>query len=50
MNNSEARTAAIVPALNEEANIGNVLKTLLESKGFDEVILVDDGLIDRTAI
>ena len=48
MNNSKVRTAAIVPALNEEANVGNVLKTLLESKDLDEVILVDDGSTDRT--
>lgn len=48
MNNT--RVAAIVPALNEEANIGNVLKVLLESKDLDEVILVvDDGSTDRTA-
>jgi glycosyltransferase involved in cell wall biosynthesis len=43
------KVAAIVPALNEEANVGNVLKTLLESKDLDEVILVDDGSTDRTA-
>lgn len=43
------KVAAIVPALNEEANIGNVLKTLLTSKDLDEVILVDDGSTDRTA-
>ena len=43
------RIAAIVPALNEEANIGNVLRTLLESKYFNEVILVDDGSEDKTA-
>lgn len=43
------KVAAIVPALNEEANIGNVLKALLESEELDEVILVDDGSTDRTA-
>lgn len=43
------KVAAIVPALNEEANIGNVLKVLLKSKDLDEVILVDDGSEDRTA-
>jgi len=47
MNN--VRVAAIVPALNEEANVGNVLKVLLESKDLDEVILVDDGSRDKTA-
>lgn len=43
------KVAAIVPALNEEENIGNVLKVLLASKELDEVILVDDGSKDRTA-
>jgi glycosyltransferase involved in cell wall biosynthesis len=43
------KIAAIVPALNEEKNIGNVLKTLLESEDLDEVILVDDGSTDKTA-
>lgn len=43
------KVAAIVPALNEEANVGNVLKVLLKSKDLDEVILVDDGSFDRTS-
>jgi len=43
------KITAIVPALNEEKNVGNVLKVLLESKDLDEVILMDDGSIDRTA-
>ena len=43
------KVAAIVPALNEEANVGTVLKVLLKSKDLNEVILVDDGSIDRTA-
>jgi glycosyltransferase involved in cell wall biosynthesis len=43
------KVAAIVPALNEEANIGEVLKVLLSSKFIDQVILVDDGSIDKTA-
>lgn len=42
------RVAAIVPALNEELNIGEVLKVLLSSKFLDEVILVDDGSTDKT--
>jgi len=44
-----AKVAAIVPALNEEGNIANVLKVLLASKYLNEVILVDDGSSDRTA-
>ena len=42
------KTAAIVPALNEEDNVGNVLRALLDSPDIDEVILVDDGSTDRT--
>lgn len=49
MNNYKTKIAAIVPALNEEGNVGNVLRTLLGSKDLDEVILVDDGSTDRTA-
>lgn len=43
------KTAAIVAALNEEKNIGNVLKVLLNSDVIDEVIVVDDGSTDKTA-
>ncbi|MBU3934466.1 glycosyltransferase family 2 protein [Patescibacteria group bacterium] len=43
------KLAAIVPALNEGVNIGNVLKVLLASKDLQEVIVVDDGSVDRTA-
>lgn len=43
------KVVAIVPALNEEAAVGNVLRVLLNSKLFEKVILVDDGSTDRTA-
>jgi glycosyltransferase involved in cell wall biosynthesis len=44
------KIAAIVPALNEEKNIANVLKTLFQSiDRFDEVIVVDGGSQDKTA-
>ncbi len=44
------KVAAIVAALNEEKNIGNVLKVLLGTKELDEVIVVvDGGSIDKTA-
>lgn len=42
------KVAAIVPAFNEEENIKDVLRVLLDSKELDEVILVDDGSEDRT--
>jgi len=42
------KVTAIVPALNEEKTVGNVLKVLLQSKDLDEVILVDGGSEDRT--
>lgn len=43
------KVAAIVPAYNEEGNVGNVLKVLLVSPELDEVILMDDGSKDNTA-
>jgi glycosyltransferase involved in cell wall biosynthesis len=43
------KIVAIVPAFNEEKNVGGVLKVLLDSKIFNEVILVDDGSVDNTA-
>lgn len=45
---NKIKVTAIVPALNEQETIGNVLRALLESKEIDEVILVDDGSTDRT--
>jgi glycosyltransferase involved in cell wall biosynthesis len=44
-----SRVAAIVPAYNEQLTIGNVVKTLVESGVFEEVIVVDDGSQDETA-
>lgn len=40
---------AIICALNEEKNIGRVLKVLLSSRDIGEVIVVDDGSKDRTS-
>lgn len=42
------KVAAIVPALNEEANVGQVLRALLKSKELDEVVVVDGGSRDKT--
>jgi len=44
-----ARTAAIVPAYNEEKTIGGIVRALKGARGVDEVIVVDDGSGDRTA-
>lgn len=42
------KIAAIVPAINEEENIGRVLKVLLDSKDLDEVMVADGGSTDKT--
>ena len=41
-------TTVLIPARDEEANIGNAVKTALES-GAEEVIVLDDHSSDRTA-
>lgn len=43
------RVSAIVPAYNEELTIGNVVRALVASNAFDEIIVVSDGSTDRTA-
>ena len=40
--------SAIIPALNEEKRIGNILNVLCKTKIFNEIILVDDGSKDNT--
>ena len=40
--------AAIVPALNEEKTIGDVINVLVQSPLLSEVIVVSDGSTDRT--
>ena len=48
-NKASHKVAAIVPAYNEEATIGSVLKTLLKSKELDEIIVVSGGSTDKTS-
>jgi len=43
------RRIAVVPALNEEGNIGRVLDELRAFDGDLEVVVVSDGSVDRTA-
>lgn len=43
------RVAAVIPALNEEATIGDVVSTLRHVNTVSEIIVVSDGSTDRTA-
>lgn len=43
------RVAAVVPARNEEKTVGNVVRTLVASGAFGEIIVVSDGSTDGTA-
>ncbi len=43
------RVAAIIPAYNEEGNIGNVLRVLRAMSEIDQIIVVNDGSCDRTS-
>ena len=45
----QARIAAIVPAYNEEKTIANVVRPLVGSGLFFDVIVVSDGSADKTA-
>ncbi|WP_028962931.1 glycosyltransferase family 2 protein [Sulfobacillus thermosulfidooxidans] len=45
---SRERVAAIVPAYNEEANIACVLQVLCQVPEIDQIIVVNDGSLDRT--
>ncbi|MBI2093022.1 MAG: glycosyltransferase [Deltaproteobacteria bacterium] len=40
---------AIIPAYNEEKNIGRVLDVLMHANIFSSVLVVDDGSQDHTA-
>lgn len=43
------KVAAVIPALNEEATIGDVVSTLRHVDIVEEIIVVSDGSTDRTA-
>lgn len=42
------KTAAIMPAYNEEVGISDVLKAVTSAKLIDEIIVISDGSTDRT--
>jgi glycosyltransferase involved in cell wall biosynthesis len=44
-----ARVAAIIPAYNEEATVGGVVRAAASSHLFESVVAVSDGSSDRTA-
>jgi glycosyltransferase involved in cell wall biosynthesis len=46
---AELRRLAIVPALNEEANVGRVIEELRRFDPRMEVVVIDDGSVDGTA-
>jgi len=43
------KVAAVIPALNEEATIGDVVSTLRHVELIQEIVVVSDGSEDRTA-
>lgn len=43
------KVSVVIPAYNEERNIGNVLNVLVGISLLDEIIVVDDGSLDSTA-
>ncbi|MFH1711811.1 MAG: glycosyltransferase [Patescibacteria group bacterium] len=45
----ELKIAVIVPALNEEATVGDVVGTLAQSPYLNEIIVISDGSTDNTA-
>jgi glycosyltransferase involved in cell wall biosynthesis len=49
MSRSGARVSVVIPALNEEEPIGDVVREILATNVPSEVIVVDNGSTDRTA-
>lgn len=49
LNKTAAKVTAIVPAFNEAGRIEDVLQVLTTYKGFEEIIVIDDGSTDKTA-
>lgn len=47
--NTYQKVAVILPAFNEEENVGGVIEVVKKVKYVDEIIVVDDGSTDSTA-
>jgi glycosyltransferase involved in cell wall biosynthesis len=43
------KVSVIIPAFNEEKQIGNVIEAVKVSPLVDEIVVIDDGSIDKTA-
>lgn len=50
VNSSNMSVSVIIPAFNEEKTVGNVVKTVSKVDYIDEIIVVDDGSYDKTAL
>ena len=49
MDNKKAEILVIIPAYNEEKNIGKVIKGVKESAPEVDIVVIDDGSVDNTA-
>ncbi len=49
MTNAGARVSVVIPALNEEEPIGDVVREIIATRAASEIIVVDNGSSDRTA-
>jgi len=49
LKNKKTIISCIIPAYNEEKNISKVLEVVKDFPYFDEIIVVDDGSIDKTS-
>jgi glycosyltransferase involved in cell wall biosynthesis len=47
-NKRKPSVAAIIPTYNEERNVAGVLQVLRDTDMLDEIIIVDDGSVDKT--
>jgi glycosyltransferase involved in cell wall biosynthesis len=50
MDESRGRTLVIVPAWNEERNVGNTVREILDVDPTYDVVVVDDGSVDGTSL